>query len=305
MKTLIVDSEIAGLRLDEALVKAGALASRNKAQALIKSGGAFVNNQVKKASYIVSLSEVITYQETTNNLPSAVAEEIPIDVIYEDDCLLVVNKPAGLICHPGNGHEKGTLVNGLMHRYAHLAAGSDPIRPGLVHRIDKDTSGLLVVAKTEGAYAYLKAQLSDHTMHREYYALVLGLIDEKRGMIDAPIGRDPKSPIRFAVNLHSGKESVTYFTVLHRYEEGCTLLSCRLKTGRTHQIRVHLDYIGHPVIGDQLYGKNNRSLYDGGQLLHAYRLTFKHPLDGREVSFEAPLPAHFQNVLAKLTPLSE
>jgi len=304
MKKIIVDEKIANTRLDEVLVMVGAFTSRNKVQSLIRNGGVSVNNEQKKPSYITRLSDVIIYQETTNNLLSIDPEEIPLDIIYEDDSILVINKPAGLICHPGNGHTKGTLVNALVYYYRELANKNDPIRPGLVHRIDKDTSGLLVVAKNDESYNYLKEQLSTHEMHREYYALVLGIIDEKRGMINAPIGRDKKSPIRFAVNLHDGKESITYFSTLERYTQNCTLISCQLKTGRTHQIRVHMEYISHPVIGDQLYGKGNCFLYDKGQLLHAYRLTFRHPKTKTIVSFEAPLPIHFTRVLETLTPLS-
>lgn len=170
----------------------------------------------------------------------------------------------------------------------------------MVHRIDKDTSGLLAIAKNDEAELYLKSQLSDHSMHREYIALVNGIIDENDGKIDAPLGRDPKSPIKFAVNVQKGKEAVTFFHVLKRYHENCSLISCRLLTGRTHQIRVHMDYIHHPVIGDPLYGRGNCVLYDKGQLLHAYQLTFRHPRTKELVTFKAPLPKEFQEVLDRL-----
>ena len=191
-------------------------------------------------------------------------------------------------------------MNALKFHEDSLANEDDPVRPGLVHRIDKDTSGLLVVAKNDAALEYLSSQLADHTMHREYMALVMGLIDEEDGKIDAPIGRDPKSPTKFAVNTHNGREAITFFHVEKRYKENLTLISCRLLTGRTHQIRVHLDYIHHPLVGDPLYGAGNENVYKKGQLLHAYRLTFLHPRTHEEVSFEAPLPDYFSELLATL-----
>lgn len=300
MEQLIVDKKDVGRRLDEYLFEREVAPSRSKVQNLIKEKKVLVNNHQEKSHYNLRLADVITYEKYTNKQLTLEGENIPLNIIYEDDDILIINKPAGLVVHPGNGHESGTLVNALVYYGKELSSKDDEIRPGLVHRIDKDTSGLLAIAKNDEAELYLKSQLSDHTMHREYIALVNGIIDENQAKIDAPIGRDPKSPVKFCVNVAKGRESITYFTVLKRYSEKVTLVSCRLLTGRTHQIRVHMDYIGHPVIGDPVYGLNNRSLYDKGQLLHAYKLTFKHPKTHEFVTFEAPLPDEFNEVLEKL-----
>ncbi len=300
MEQIIVSENEVGKRLDEFLFEREVAPSRSKVQILIKEKKVFVNNHIEKSHYNLRLADVITYEKYTNKQLTLEGENIPLNIIYEDEEILIINKPAGLVVHPGNGHESGTLANALVYYGKELSNKDDSIRPGLVHRIDKDTSGLLAIAKTDQAELYLKEQLSDHTMHREYIALVNGIIDENQAKIDAPIGRDPKSPIKYCVNITKGRESITFFNVLKRYSENVTLVSCRLLTGRTHQIRVHMDYIGHPVIGDPVYGFNNRSLYDKGQLLHAYKLTFKHPKTHEFVTFEAPLPKEFIDVLQTL-----
>jgi 23S rRNA pseudouridine1911/1915/1917 synthase len=300
MKTLKVDQMLEGRRLDEALVAMDVAPSRSKVQSLIKDGKVLVNGKLEKAHYELSLADVITYEEYTNKPLSVEGEDIPLNIVYEDDDILVVNKPAGLVVHPGNGHWSGTLVNALVYHEDHLANSEDSIRPGLVHRIDKDTSGLLAIAKNDTAYEGLAKQLLDHSMHREYYALVKGTIFEDDGKIDAPLSRDPFHPMKYCVDAVDGKEAVTFFHVLKRYESGYSFISCRLLTGRTHQIRVHLDYIGHPVVGDPLYGTGNRTLYNKGQLLHAYKLTFVHPITGKEMTFEAPLPDYFSAILKTL-----
>ncbi|MCI1245580.1 MAG: RluA family pseudouridine synthase [Bacilli bacterium] len=301
-KTLKASEALAGQRLDEALFSLGAAPSRSKVQSMIKDCAVTVNDKVEKPHYQLRYGDIVNYEEYTEKPLELKKQDIPLDIVYEDDDIIVVNKQAGLTVHPGNGHEDGTLLNGLLFHESALAPAAGAARPGLVHRIDKDTSGLLVVAKNDFAYEGLSAQLVGHSMHREYYALVKGLIGEDEAKIDAPIGRDPKNPLKFAVVGRGGKESVTFFKVLKRFpNDGCTLVSCRLLTGRTHQIRVHMTFIGHPVIGDPLYGAGNRKLYDNGQLLHAYRLTFVHPRTKKEVSFTAPLPDYFENVLSKLT----
>lgn len=304
MEKIVVDETGKGERLDTFLTAKGVAPSRSKVQSWIKEGKILWNGKTAKPHLILAVGDVISYEPYEAKTWDVKGEDIPLNVVYEDECLLIVNKPAGMVVHPGNGHPEGTLANALVYHEKELADEGDPLRPGIIHRIDKDTSGLLCVAKTDEAAAFLKAQLLDHTMHREYYALVKGIIEENDGKIDAPIGRDPKSPVKFAVNLHSGKEAITFFHVITRYHEGYTLISCRLLTGRTHQIRVHLDAIGHPVVGDPLYGIGNRSLYSEGQLLHAYRLSFIHPLTKKPVHFEAPIPPAFQSVLEGLHPLA-
>jgi 23S rRNA pseudouridine1911/1915/1917 synthase len=296
-----VSKENAGKRLDEVLTLIGAALSRSKAQALLKQGGVTVNGKAEKAHFWVKEGDLIAYPEYQEPKSDLTPEDIPLDIIHEDDDVLVINKPAGLVVHPGNGHQDGTLVNALLYHEQELGNEDDPVRPGLVHRIDKDTSGLLVIAKNDQAFAFLSSQLADHTMHREYVALVQGIILEDEGKIDAPIARDPIHPLKFCVNVDKGKESVTYFHVIERFHESnVTYISCRLLTGRTHQIRVHMDYIGHPLIGDPLYGTGNRKLYDKGQLLHAYQLTFIHPKTKKEVTYKAPLPIEFTDFLKTL-----
>ncbi len=288
-------------RLDEALALWGAARSRSKVKSLFDSDSVTVNGKKENAHYRLRIGDIVNYQEYTEKPLDIVGEDIPLDVIYEDDCLLIINKPAGLVVHPGNGHSSGTLVNGLVNRLSSLPTSGGSYRPGLVHRIDKDTSGLLAVAKNELAFESLSKQLSTHSMHREYLALVKGIIDEDDAKIDAPIGRDIDRPTKFAVNGRDKKEAITYFHVEKRYlHASMSLISCRLFTGRTHQIRVHLDYIGHPLIGDPLYGEGNKALYDKGQLLHAYRLTLVHPSSLKEMSFEAPLPTYFSTLIKNL-----
>lgn len=301
MNKFIVSAEEKNKRLDAALFAHGAGESRSQCQRLIKEGKVFVNGKNENAHYPLREGDEVSYEDYQKPSTEVKGEDIPLDIVYEDEDILIINKPAGLVVHPGNGHKEGTLVNGLVYRDMNLSPSSSPERPGLVHRIDKDTSGLLAIAKSDRAFASLSAQLSTHSMHREYIALVQGIILEDDGKIDAPIARDPAHPTRNKVDVMKGKEAVTFFHVQKRYPESkMTLISCRLLTGRTHQIRVHMEYIHHPVMGDPLYGKGNRSIAHEGQLLHAYRLTFVHPATEKEVSFEAPLPAYFQTILNEL-----
>lgn len=299
MKTFHVHEEFVGKRLDEAVFAWGCTLSRSKSAALIKAGKVTVNGQFEKAHYLLEEGDAVEVGEPDVKGTTLTGEDIPLSIVYEDEDILVIDKQAGLVVHPGNGNPSGTLVNALIHRGVTLGGG-EASRPGIVHRIDKDTSGLLCVAKNDVAFASLAKQLSDHSMARKYMALVLGVIYEDDGKIDAPIARSRKEPMKYCVDL-KGKESVTYFHVLQRFKEsGASLVRCRLLTGRTHQIRVHMEYIGHPVIGDPLYGKGNRKIYDQGQLLHAYELTLTHPRTGETMTFEAPLPEHFKKVLATL-----
>ena len=295
-----IDASLVGKRLDETLTSSGFYPSRSVAKKMIVEGKVTINGKVEKPHYNLRENDLLVALEYSAPKADLAGEDIPLDIVYEDDDVLLINKPVGMVVHPGNGHYEGTLVNALIGREMALSEG-DPDRPGIVHRIDKDTSGLLLVTKNDNAYRKIQEQLSTHTMHREYYALVKGVILEDDGKINAPIARDKNRPTRNCVDVLHGKEAITFFHVEKRYKDSeVSLVSCRLLTGRTHQIRVHMDYIGHPVIGDPLYGTGNRKIYDAGQLLHAYKLTFIHPSSGKEMSFTAPLPEHFEKVLSSL-----
>lgn len=298
MEELLITENLVGKRLDEVLVLAEAAPSRSKAKTMIEDSEVLVNNKAQKPSYNVTVADRITYKKYTNKPLEATPQNIELDVVYEDDDILIINKPRGLIVHPGNGHQDGTIVNALTYRYKDMKVGDDPLRPGIVHRIDKDTSGLLAIAKNDKAFASLTSQLKDHSMHREYYALVMGSFKEEGGKIVAPLARDPKNPLKYKVDL-SGKEAITYFEVKERFAR-YSLLSCRLLTGRTHQIRVHMEYIGHPIVGDPLYGSNNCNLFKDGQLLHAYKLILRHPTTDEEMTFTAEIPQDFSDVLNSL-----
>lgn len=231
---------------------------------------------------------------------TAIPQDIPLDIIYEDDDLIVINKPRGLVVHPAPGHPDGTLVNALLYHCGSTLSGiGGVLRPGIVHRIDRDTSGLLVAAKHDEAHRALAAQLSDHTMYRIYNALVIGLPTPQEGTVSTSIGRDPKNRQRMAVTSRGGKDAVTHYRVIEQFS-GFSLVECRLETGRTHQIRVHMAHIGHPVAGDPVYGPRRDVFSLGGQCLHAKTLSFIHPRSGQRVSFTSPLPEYFINVLKKL-----
>lgn len=292
---LTIDSSLSGKRLDEALFASGLFISRSKAKEAIEEGHVSSSFKIKSS---LKVEEGMVFEIIESKTPSSLkGEDIPLDVIYEDDDILIINKAAGLLVHPGNGHPDGTLANALIARGIEVGDNS---RPGIVHRIDKDTSGLLAIAKTEVAFASLSQQLSTHSMHREYKALVSGIIVEDDAKIDAPIGRDSRQRTKLKVDL-KGKEAITFIHVEKRFpKKQVTLVDCTLLTGRTHQIRVHMDYIGHPLIGDPTYGRGNRKIYDKGQLLHAYRLTLTHPITKKEMSFEAPLPSYFKEILEQL-----
>lgn len=296
-KTITLSEDYVGCRLDEALFKAGYFLSRSKATEALKQGCVSVNGKTLKPSFKLEGPLKIILEEAEIKV-GLEGQDIALDVIYEDEDILIINKPVGLLVHPGNGHPDGTLANALKARGIEVG---DAMRPGIVHRIDKDTSGCLAIAKNEAAMLSLSSQLSDHSMHREYVALVLGIISEDEAKINAPIARSRKEPTKNCVDL-KGKEAVTFFKVEKRYfQSQVTLVRCRLQTGRTHQIRVHMEYIGHPVIGDPLYGKGNRKLYDAGQLLHAEKLILIHPRTKEKMEFFAPLPPHFVSVLERLS----
>ena len=295
----IVTFQENGERLDKAVSLLNSNLSRSFITKLINEGKILVNGKVEKPSFKVKENDEIFVEEIVDVKSDIKEENIPLDVVYEDDDILVINKPQGMVVHPANGHYSGTLVNALMYQADSLSSINGVIRPGIVHRIDKDTSGLLCVAKNDNAHHFLAEQLKDHTMAREYIALVRGVIKENSGTIEMPIGRDKKDRQKMAVTKE-GKPAVTHFVVLERFKNH-TLVKCQLVSGRTHQIRVHMSAIGYPVEGDPLYsGKNYDKLYQNGQLLVAFKLKLIHPQTKKEMVFEIPLPDYFEKVLASL-----
>ncbi len=271
--------------------------SRSKVQAMIKDGSILVNEIIVKTNYKLKTNDIVTIEEMEEREIQLEPEDIDIDIIYEDEYLLVVNKDYKLVVHPGAGNKDGTLVNALLYHVKDFKAIKGEIRPGIVHRIDKETSGLLVVAKTDKALENLSNQMKDKTTTRKYIALVEGVIPHNLGKINAPIGRDPKNRQRMAV-VERGKESVTNFKVLTRYADA-TLIECTLETGRTHQIRVHLNYIGFPLVGDPKYGRRKTET-EFGQFLHAKTLGFIHPYTNEYIEFDSELPEYFKEYLENL-----
>lgn len=288
--------EIGGARLDKALSDLTDL-SRSVANEQIRSGQVLVNGQDKKAKYSVQAGDVISYQVPEVEEVTYVAENIPLEIVYQDMDVAVVNKPQGMVVHPSAGHTSGTLVNALLYHVKDLSGINGVLRPGIVHRIDKDTSGLLMIAKNDEAHTKLAAELKEKKSLRKYLAIVHGNLPSDRGVIEAPIGRSEKDRKKQAVTA-KGKEALTRFQVLERFGD-YTLMELTLETGRTHQIRVHMAYIGHPVAGDEVYGPR-KTLKGHGQFLHAQTLGFTHPRTGELVEFTAEAPAIFQEMLEKL-----
>ncbi|HHP3969025.1 TPA: RluA family pseudouridine synthase [Streptococcus pyogenes] len=285
-----------GQRLDKALADLGPL-SRGQANDQIKQGLVLVNGQQKKAKYTVQAGDVICFELPKEEVLEYQAQNIPLDIIYEDDAFAIINKPQGMVVHPSAGHPSGTMVNALMYHIKDLSSINGVVRPGIVHRIDKDTSGLLMVAKTDAAHQALAEELKAKKSLRKYLAIVHGNLPNDRGMIEAPIGRSEKDRKKQAVTA-KGKEAVTRFTVLERFGD-YSLVELQLETGRTHQIRVHMAYIGHPVAGDPLYGPR-KTLSGHGQFLHAKTLGLTHPMTGKEMIFTVEAPEIFQKVLKLL-----
>ena len=275
--------------------------TRSAVKKLFESGLVKINGKPVKASQQVFCGAVAEVELPDPVEYSARPEDIPIDIVYEDEDIAVVNKPQGMTVHMGNGNADGTLVNALLFRLGNLSGINGVIRPGIVHRIDKDTSGLLVVAKNDAAHLSLSKQIEEKTCRRTYLALLEGTVKDDSGTVTTYIGRDPKDRIKMAVvEPEKGKIAITDYTVLKRYEKGFTLCRFDLHTGRTHQIRVHAKFIGHPVVGDRVYGVKKQKFSLNGQLLHAWRLALTHPVTGKEMSFEAPLPDYFSEILTKL-----
>ena len=295
-----ISNNLVGLRIDKVLTLLDNTCSRVYYSNLIKNGYITVNGEKISPSYkIQNKDEIVVYVKEEEIDDSIKPYELELDIIYEDDDILIINKPQGLVVHPGDGHQNDTLVNALIYNKKELSTVNGLNRVGIVHRIDKDTSGLLLVCKNDYAHNFIAEQLKDHTMHREYIALVIGVIANNKGKIIAPIARSNENRMKYEVNPVEGKEAITHFEVIKRFEK-YTLIKCRLETGRTHQIRVHMEYIHHPIVGDPLYGHNNCALYNKGQLLHAYKLTFIHPKTKKEMTFECPLPDYFESIINNL-----
>ena len=293
MEKIIVD-DIENLRIDLFLMKKTDI-TRSKIQKLIKNGKILVNGNKIKNSYCVKENDIITIEDNSDETTKVVAEKIDLDIVYEDDDIIVVNKENGMVVHPATGNNSGTLVNALLYHSKNLSKVNGELRPGIVHRIDAFTTGLLVVAKNDFAHEKLAKQLEEKITHRKYIALVWGVIKNDTGTIDAPIGRDLHDRKKLAVTSHNSKDAVTHFRVLARYKD-VTLIEVKLETGRTHQIRVHMNYIGYPVVNDPVYGR--KKLIDKtGQCLHAKELGFIHPRTGEYVEFTTDLPEKFINIL--------
>ncbi len=269
--------------------------SRNYIQNLIKKGFILVNEKKVKSSYLLKKDDVIVINEQKEEPYKITAENIPLDIVYEDDDVIVVNKPNGMVVHPAVGNKSGTLVNALMHHSQNLSDINGEFRPGIVHRIDAFTTGLLMVAKNNRTHEILAKQLEEKTITRKYIALVWGVIEEDTGTIDAPIGRDEKNRKKQAVTSINSKKAITHFKVLKRYKDA-SLIELKLETGRTHQIRVHMNYINHPVVNDPVYGRK-KIINDFGQCLHAKTIGFIHPTTGKYMEFESELPEEFKNIL--------
>ncbi|SFC96189.1 RluA family pseudouridine synthase [Clostridium uliginosum] len=295
---LIVDKKEEGIRIDKYLCETFKDKSRSFIQGLIEKKNINVNAKLVKSNYKLKALDEIEINIPEPEVLSVDAEDIDIDVLYEDKDIIVVNKAQGMVVHPAPGNYNGTLVNALLFHCNDLSSINGIIRPGIVHRIDKDTSGVLVVAKNDEAHNKLAEQLKDHSMKREYYALVEGRLKNESGTIDKPLGRDKKNRLKIAIT-QDGRRAVTHYKVIERYD-GYTLIKCILETGRTHQIRVHMTSIGYPLVGDPLYGFKKQKFKLRGQMLHAKKLGFIHPTKNEYIEFTTDLPDYFKDILHKL-----
>ncbi len=296
MNKVIIDENLAKIRLDKALVN---ILDKSRSYALkcIEEGKILVNGKVEKPSYVLKLQDEITYDLLDEKPLDLEAKNLELDIVYEDEDVAVVNKPKGMVVHPGAGTLDDTLVHGLLYELDDLSTINGVIRPGIVHRIDKDTTGLLMIAKNDLAAKSLTEQLKNHSCKRRYQALVYGTFVENKGKINAPISRDIDDRKKMAVNK-DGKTAVTHFKVIKRFKD-FTLIECELETGRTHQIRVHLNYIGHPIVGDKVYGRR-KVIGDQGQFLHAKIIGFHHPRTNEWMEFDSNLPDYFTEFLNNL-----
>ena len=303
MTPLLLKADRDGERADQLIARLAPELTRSAAQRLLEEGAVTLNGAPIKKNYRAAAGDVLAVVLPAPEPVEAVPQDIPLDVVYEDDDVIVVNKPVGMVVHPAAGHPDGTLVNALLYHCGKSLSGiNGALRPGIVHRIDRDTSGLIIAAKNDFAHQALAAQLADHSLYREYEAVCVGSLREDAGTVDAPIGRNPTDRKKMAVDRKNGRPAVTHWQVIARYP-GHTHIRCRLETGRTHQIRVHLAFVGHPLLGDTVYGAKKPVPGLAGQCLHARRLSFLHPRTGQRVSVECPLPAWFEEVLTKLAKL--
>ena len=299
MKKYIINEEYKNIRLDKVISVFDEDLSRAMIQKLLEQEKIKVNGKKEKASYKTKLGDTIEVEDIIPREIELKAQDIPLDIIYEDSDIIVVNKPKGMVVHPANGNPDGTLVNAVMNICKDSLSGiGGEIRPGIVHRLDKDTSGLLIVAKNDKAHINLSDQIKNREITKKYIALVRGVIKENYATIDMPIARSDKDRKKMAVKK-DGKKAVTHFTVIKRYK-GYTLLDIKIDTGRTHQIRVHLSEIGYPIVGDFVYSNGKNPFGVVGQMLHAKSLEFKHPITGKQMKLEAPLPEYFEEILNKL-----
>lgn len=299
METYQVAPEQQGTRLDKFLNARRPDLSRSFLQTLIADGNICVNDAPRKANYAVKPGDTITLEIPPATPTQAQPENIPLDILYEDDDLIVINKAAGMVVHPAAGHATGTLVNAVLGHDPEIVTGNQE-RPGIVHRLDRDTSGVLLIARNDAALHALQRQFAAREIHKTYLALVNGVVTTPQGMIDAPLARDPRDRKKMAiVNSVHARQAVTVFHVLGRTDK-YTLLRVEPETGRTHQIRVHLAFLKHPVVGDEIYGKKKNDLGLTHQFLHAWRIAFQHPISGAEMTFTAPLPSNLQSALARI-----
>ena len=297
---MILTADLSGERLDGFLSRVLPDLSRSAAQKLLEQGLVLRNGKPGKKNDRLEAGDEISVTLPEPKPLDVPATKMELDIVYEDEDVLVINKPKGLVVHPAAGHQEDTLVNGLLYAKGDSLSGINGIlRPGIVHRIDKDTSGLLAIAKNDLAHTVLASQLKDHTMARTYEAIVCGSMKEDAGTVDAPIGRHPTDRKKMCVTERNSRHAVTHWEVIKRYR-GYTHILCKLETGRTHQIRVHMAHIGHPILGDTVYGHKKKELGQDSQCLHAGQLCFRHPRDGRPVLVFAPLPEYFAEVLEKL-----
>lgn len=297
---MIVAAHRAGERVDVLLSRSIENMTRSAAAKLLEEGAVLLCGKTVKKNYKTCAGDEFTVSLPEPEPVDAIPQNIPLDIVYEDNDVIVVNKPVGMVVHPAAGHPDGTLVNALLYHCENSLSGiNGSLRPGIVHRIDRDTSGLIIAAKNDLAHQSLAAQLQDHSLYREYEAICVGNLKDDAGTVNAPVGRHPVDRKKMAIDHKNGREAVTHYTVLARYP-GYTHVQCRLETGRTHQIRVHMASLGHALLGDVVYGA--KKPYPGlvGQCLHARRLTFTHPVSGQKITLECPLPDWFARVLTKL-----